>query len=933
MVDAKQKAEFDCCKSQATFVLLPSFKRTKPALKLSFRIHYHTQWGQYIALVGSLPELGEWNPKYALQLQYLTDGHWGLSLDVPVHISSFEYRYLLISADNQVLDQDWGAVRALDFSENDTLHIVLQDCWRSKHHSENAFYCAAFEQIFKADRFKTKTPALDRERQFLRFQIRCAQIKAGQRLCLLGSIPILRNWQGKQALLLSNEGHPLWSVTLPNPGTKRIEYKYGIFDTSSKQLLQLEAGPNRVLDLSQLPVEAHLIQQTDEYFNQPDGAWKGAGVAIPVFSLRTAKSLGVGEFTDLKKLVDWAHKVGMKMVQILPVNDTIAQKNWIDSYPYAAISVFALHPQYLNLEGIEGSEKVMDKKEYSKLRRKLNGLPEVDYEAVLTIKLTLARQIFEATKAHFLKKTDFVKYLQDNAHWLQPYAWFCVLRDQNGTANFQCWKTDKRFTVGRLKKAVDLKGKLFSDIAFYYFLQYHLDRQLRQAASYARRKGVVLKGDIPIGIYRHSVDAWVAPQLYNMNSQAGAPPDPFSEIGQNWGFPTYNWEAMAKDGYQWWQQRLRQLSHYFDAFRIDHILGFFRIWEIPVEQVQGTMGRFQPALPVEIREFAERGIPFDRERFCQPFLPEWLIDEQFGEEASFVKQHFLEKRREGYFRFRKAFDTQRKVAAFFGENSNKDQLFLQDRLYTLISNVLFFEEPGSKGQLLHPRIDFQKTPSFKALDSVTRHQLDALYQHYFYERQEALWKEEAMRKLPAIKSATNMLICGEDLGMVPACVPGVMKDLGILSLEIQRMSKNPQTEFLQPEDIPYTSVCSPSTHDMAPLRLWWQQSDWAQIQRFYNKELGREGLCPEQCEAWLAEAILRQQLHGPAMWVVFALQDLLAMSEALRRDDPAAERINVPANPQHYWRYRMHLRLEDMLKASSFNDQLKGMLQEAGRDE
>jgi 4-alpha-glucanotransferase len=188
-----------------------------------------------------------------------------------------------------------------------------------------------------------------------------------------------------------------------------------------------------------------------------------------------------------------------------------------------------------------------------------------------------------------------------------------------------------------------------------------------------------------------------------------------------------------------------------------------------------------------------------------------------------------------------------------------------------------------------------------------------------------------MTKLPAIKAATNMLICGEDLGMVPACVPGVMKALDFFSLEIQRMSKNPASEFLQAKDIPYFSVCSPSTHDMSPVRAWWEESDRAQIQRFYQQELQKQGEAPHFCEPFIAEAIMQQHLSWPSMWAIFSIQDILAIDPILRRANPFEERINEPSNPQHYWRYRLHISLEELLQEGSFNQKVRDLLLLAGR--
>jgi 4-alpha-glucanotransferase len=298
----------------------------------------------------------------------------------------------------------------------------------------------------------------------------------------------------------------------------------------------------------------------------------------------------------------------------------------------------------------------------------------------------------------------------------------------------------------------------------------------------------------------------------------------------------------------------------------------------------------------------------------------------FGNEANYVKDTFLVPFHDRW-QLRPEYATQRQIQQLL----TPEQAHLQRGLFALVSNVLFFAEPGSAGTRLHPRIDLHKTWSYRLMDAHTQGQVSALYNDYFYHRQEEFWRDKGMTKLPAMKAATNMLICGEDLGMVPACVPDVMKDLGILSLEIQRMAKNPQTEFLQTEDIPYWSVCSPSTHDMSPLRLWWEEETPDRRQRFYNRELGWWGEAPTVCPPDLAAAMAYQHLQWPAMWVVFPLQDILAMDGDLRHPNPADERINVPAISQHYWRYRMHLRMEDLLAADAYNDRLRGMIRATGR--
>jgi 4-alpha-glucanotransferase len=449
--------------------------------------------------------------------------------------------------------------------------------------------------------------------------------------------------------------------------------------------------------------------------------------------------------------------------------------------------------------------------------------------------------------------------------------------------------------------------------------------------DYAHKRGIALKGDIPIGIYRYGADAWTAPELYNMDRQAGAPPDDFAVKGQNWGFPTYNWKTMEEDHFEWWKQRFHQMSNYFDAFRIDHILGFFRIWSIPVDAVEGILGRFIPALPVSVHEFGERGVWFDYDRFCKPFITDEVVEQLFGEHGSFVKEHFLQPNDAGRYDLKEPFNTQQKVEAYFlNQDASDENKTIKQGLFDLITNVLLFEHTGSDKQEFHFRISIEHTTSYQYLDASTKAKLYDLYINYFYHRQDEFWKIEAMKKLPALKDATEMLICGEDLGMVPHSVPEVMQRLGILSLEIQRMPKNPKTEFFHPKDAPYLSVVTPSSHDMSTIRGWWEESR-EKTQRFYNTILSESGTAPYFCESWVNRAIVLQHLYSPAMWAIFQLQDILGMSDKLRRQNPHDERINVPANPNHYWNYRMHLSLEQLLKEKEFNEELEDYIKNSER--
>ena len=893
---------------------------------LQFNIRYTTHPGQTLWLSGNLPELGKNKPEAALCLGYVNQQFW--QLDVPVAfkagLNKLHYRYLLKGEDGQWV-AEWGNDRNLSAEKDQDL--VLVDTWNYAGSYENAFYTAPFSQVlFK--RKSLKQSKQDGVQASHVFRAKAPLLKAGQTLCLLGSDPVLGEWSTQLALPMqkTNDWYEV-RCKLDNQ-QQPIAYKYGVWDLLANKFLYYEEGENRELFLNPLP--KRLVYLHDGFARLPNTTWKGAGVAIPVFSLRSHNSFGVGEFGDIKLLADWAARTGIRMIQLLPINDTIATHSWIDSYPYAAISAFALHPMYINLAEVAGTTHAKQLRSLRKVQEQLNALSVVDYEKVINVKLNTLRDLYETMGNECFASAAYQTFFAQNKHWLKPYAVFCECRDRYGTCVYEQWPRYAQYYEEEIDQLFASR-KTHGSLGFYCFVQFHLHRQLSAAVQYAHQKGIILKGDIPIGIYRYSVDAWVAPELYNMNWQAGAPPDDFTAIGQNWGFPTYNWARMQQDDFLWWRQRFEQMSNYFDAFRIDHILGFFRIWSIPTHAVQGLLGRFVPCLPVLAEEFWQRGISFSVHRFCQPFITHEILLDLFGEDHFWVREQFLINDAQHGLQLSPLYDTQQKVVQYF-DSLSADALHekVKNGLLQLIANIILFEEPGSNHTRFHFRISMDKTSSFRYLDKATQEALMPLYHDYFYYRQDSCWYREAMQKLPKLKAATNMLVCGEDLGMVPHCVPDVMTQNGILSLEIQRMPKNPNSSFFNPADAPYLSVVTPSTHDMSTIRGWWEENR-ERTQYFYNHEMKQWGEAPYFCEAWINRSIVQQHLQSPAMWSIFQLQDLLGISDVLRRLDPREERINDPANPRHYWQYRMHLHLEELLIQSTFNEGLREMIVAAGR--
>jgi 4-alpha-glucanotransferase len=897
-------------------------------LKIEFYLRFYTHPGQSLYISGNMAALGGEDPSKVLSMQYLNGEFWHAQLELEQWPEEpIRYGYILQTEDGRRWEE-WGNDRVLEKPQKEIDELHLVDTWNWTGEYENVFYTAPFRDILLRRKGKLKK---ERSKGAVThvFRVKAPLLKQDETLCLLGSGSALKEWDPEEPVHMVQEGN-WWTcrLNIPREGLP-IAYKYGVCHAKEKRVLYFEHGENR-----HLYGDAHQHKLTvvhDGFAHLPNNTWRGAGVAIPVFSLRTKKSMGVGEFTDLKLLIDWAVRCGLKLVQILPVNDTTANHDWQDSYPYAAISAFALHPLYLNLERCAGRKYADLIKPLKKRQKELNDLPQVDYEAVMKIKLLAAKELYQVQKAEFEKDPEFIAFFEQNKHWLASYAAFCYLRDKNGTPDFSKWKTHSRYDKGSIAQLVSKSSRHYGAISLQYFIQYHLHLQLREAADYAHDNGLIMKGDIPIGIYRYSCDAWMEPRLYHMDQQAGAPPDNFAVKGQNWGFPTYNWVEMEKDGFAWWKRRFEQMSNYFDGFRIDHILGFFRIWSIPMQAVQGIMGHFVPAIPVHRVEFSERNIWFDHDRYTRPFINDAVLWEMFGNDAEHIKTHFLRAHGDGFYSMNEQFDTQRKLECYFSGKESADQPDgIRDSMYDLIANVILWEVDGSDGQQFHFRIAMEHTSSFRYLEWHTQQQLRDLYVNYFFSRQDNFWEKEAMHKLPALKRATNMLVFGEDLGMVPRCVPNVMRQLGILSLEIQRMPKNPAREFFHPADAPYLSVVTPSTHDMSTIRGWWEE-DRGLTQRFFNQELGQWGEAPYFCDPWVTRAIVLQHLHSPAQWSIFQLQDILGMSEQFRRENPHDERINVPANPRHYWRYRVHLTLEELIKEKEFNDEVYEYVEVSGR--
>lgn len=803
-------------------------------------------------------------------------------------LSHIVYHYQVENGDGVVVRTEWDMVPRI-YHFDASKDYVFPDQWRDRPLPYHLYSNAYQTTVHGRRDEQVSAERLPLFRRTVVFRVSAPQLKAGQAVAVCGSHPAIGSWNASRYQQMQYVGQHEWMLSVNALGwLMPIEYKYVVIDEQTHALLKWEDGDNRVI--TEEVDDGQVLVLYGEQLRLCEDTWRAAGVVVPVFSLRSEHSFGVGDFGDLRRLVDWAVATGMKFIQVLPVNDTTITHQWSDSCPYNIVSAFALHPHYVDLEAAGTLRSKQKMTQYLRRRQELNALPYSDYEAVDRVKSEYLHELFDEQGKKVIDSREFKEFYAQNKDWLEAYAKY------NEPSDFTC------------------------------YIQYLLHTQLKAAADYAREQGVALKGDLPIGVRRDSVETREHPSLFHLDSMAGAPPDAFSRDGQNWGFPTYQWgdELVA-----WFQRRMQHMEQYFDALRIDHVLGFFRIWEIPADAVSGLLGHFSPALPLTVDEIEYFGLPFRKELFTRPFINDRQLDRLFGVHASYVREHFLVSKAYSLYDLKDEFSTQQRVAQYFAERRDENSLWIREGLMRLISNVLFVEDPRQP-EMYHPRIGALNEPVFEVLSAEEKDAFMRLYNNYYYQRHSFFWGQHAMKRLPAIMHRSHMLVCAEDLGMLPDCVEPVLDELRILTLEVQQLPKQQGFEYAHLDANPVRSVCTITTHDMSPLRQWWQENP-ERRQRYYVTMLQKEGRAPEQLPAHLAEEIIARHLYCPSMLCMLSLVDWLSMDSELRSKHPQDERINVPSDPYSHWRYRMHLTIEELLEAQRYNNKVRTMITRSRR--
>ncbi len=645
-----------------------------------------------------------------------------------------------------------------------------------------------------------------------------------------------------------------------------------------------------------------------------------SGVLVPLSALRTASTIGSGEFADLPALAQWCVATGLDMIQILPVNDT----GWQAS-PYSALSAFALHPLYLRVADLPEIE-LLRARARTDVEQRLNTLRDrhandrrLRYGPYMDAKRAVLRciwyEVFELADAGTPPARAIVDASQrffDDRLWIAEYAAFKTLKIEHAGASWREWAGWEHPDADSIRALFDDPARR-RDLLYYGWLQMRLHEQFAAAADAVAVQGVLLKGDIPIMVNDDSADFWAHRDYFSDELRAGAPPDGGNPLGQNWGLPTYDWNALERDDYRWWRDRLIAADRFYAAYRIDHVLGFFRIWGVAVTNDTGALGRFVPGVSADLKRLAEYGMDCGRVRWlAEPHLSGSTLVGDFGDEAEAVRREALVQiDGEDLYLFAESIRGERDIARLPVSDHAKTRLAHHYRDRALIS-------VGADGYV--PTWCFGDCSRFRALNDDERAGVARLARDLM-EESTAAWEAQARKLLGFMQDTTGMLACAEDLGAIPDCVPDVLSDLGILGLRIPRWTRR-WTEggqpYISPADYPPLTVCAPSVHDTSTLREWWlSETD----RDAFWRTLGLDATAPSDYTPETARAILGALFEGSSRICVVQLQDLFALVAGMTMDEPEAERVNVPGTLSDFnWGYRANHTIEELLA----NDELTG---------
>jgi len=692
-----------------------------------------------------------------------------------------------------------------------------------------------------------------------------------------------------------------------------------------------------------------------------------SGLAVPLLALRGSPESACGEYPDLAVLGALARQWGLSLIQLLPLNDT-----GTGTSPYSALSACALHPIHISLKEAGTSMQRLGRpldpalvdalvKADRDIGVQWGGRERVAYLEVLDAKIKALRAVWDAEKNAGGGSAErpciaLAEAYAERESWAKPYACFIALKHSFGGAPWWDWPRM------RDPGPEDIEG-LWNDASigeearFWLWLQVLAEEQLGRAARTVTGYGIDIMGDIPILLAKDSADVWYRRQIFNLDRQAGAPPDMYSPRGQNWGFPLYDWDALEREEYAFWKERLFVAERYYTAYRLDHVLGFFRIWSISAHEHDAFLGAYVPAERILRSQLEADGFSPDRITWItRPHVPQARIEEA---ERRLVDAALAEG------------------GPALAECCGQELAGLRARLFKRIGNeALFLFDPGIRGtadiyaavwdaarrcgnadaafagyasalgEWWADRMLYEAEPDHFVFQWVFRettawHSLSAEEQAYFektHSRMDAMsmetWELQGRKILGMLKSITGMQPFAEDLGAVPPCVPKVLKEMAIPGLSVVRWERyweRPGSPHV-PLDAyrPYSVVCT-SVHDSTSLRQWWEEeADRSALWSLFGTMAERDPLlasllasCPMEAPASLgpqgAAVFVRAAALASSITAVFPVQDILACHETFRAADPRQERINVPGTQSETnWTYRMPVDLPALAGDKAF---------------
>ena len=442
-------------------------------MTIHFHIEYRTAFGEELSL-----NIIKNNEVKAYRMTTIDGVQWWCDFNYSKADRVLAY-YYKVQVGDSVERSEWQTVKhVLDLTCDAATDYTVYDRWNAMP-EDSYLYSSAFTDCI--NHLEPQPMQSTAYAKTLRLTVRAPQLREGQRLAVVGTQKALGEWNLDKALPMTLHNYCEWAVDIDASllHDDSIEFKL-VVENGSGLVMMWECGCNRIITMPQIENGQTVVYSLDQAFFE---MWdrRFAGTLVPVFSLRSKTSAGIGDFGDLKMMIDLMAKTGQRVLQLLPINDTTITHTWTDSYPYSCISVFAIHPQYADLRKLPQLEDEEARTEMEAERQRLNALPQIDYEKANAFKSEYLQGVFAQDGKRIMKSAEYKAFFQETRNWLVPYAQYSWLRDKYGTADFTQWQDHNTWNEDDRAMLSDSRTKAYHEVAFYYFVQYILSSQMKEA--------------------------------------------------------------------------------------------------------------------------------------------------------------------------------------------------------------------------------------------------------------------------------------------------------------------------------------------------------------------------------------------------------------------------------------------------------------------